>query len=180
MKLLLRILGALGVVALLGAVGLYVYAGTLPTTWHVSVSRDLAAPPEAIGPLVATPASWSRWMNGPPADAHGTTFTPSGPAAGPGAGQAWEGPGTHGKMEIATVDSAGITYTMVMEDSQTPAHGSIAWTAHGTGTTVTWTDEGDFSGVSLGGIFVGMMEKGLTEHIGLALDELGKVAAKQE
>jgi uncharacterized protein YndB with AHSA1/START domain len=159
-----------------GTGGLYAWSLTLPTSWHVEKSRTIAASPADIYALVNSPAEWNGWLAGPDGG-KGMTTTSFGPKSGVGAGHTWEGPGTHGRMEITASDAAtGIRYAMTMEDSQTPASGSIAWAAEGEMTRVTWIDEGDFAGLPFAGLFVKPMESGLGTHFVSALAELDRLA----
>lgn len=167
------LLGLVGVVfaALLVTVA---YGYTLPTDWHVERSVDVAAIPADFHHLLDTPAGWDRWLTPP---ASGLKTEPFGPEAGVGAGHSWQGQGTYGRMEITeSSPDLGIAYSMTMEESETPATGTIHYRVEGDHTRITWQDNGDFRDMPLGAFMVGAMEEQLGAHMESALAILKKQA----
>jgi hypothetical protein len=101
------------------------------------------------------------------------TYTFGEKRRGPGASYTWDGPGSHGRVTLTASDETGVAYEMVMEDSETPAKGSIRLHPLGEATKVTWTDEGDMSAMGpIGGLVAPMMEGSLGPHFEGALTTL--------
>lgn len=172
-KVLLGILG----VGVAGVAAVLAYGASQPKTWRVERSVVVAAAPEDLLPLLADLEQWPKWAGGPDAAVGGMTYTFGPTRRGPGATYTWSGAGSHGSVTLDAVDASGVSYAMTMEDSATPAHGTLRLSAEGEGTRVTWTDEGDFSGMGpLGGLMVPMMEKSLGPHVEGALGALGGLA----
>jgi hypothetical protein len=170
------LLGLVGVVfaALLVTVA---YGYTLPTDWHVERSVEVAAIPSDFHAFVDTPGGWDRWLTPP---ASGLKSEPFGPESGVGAGHSWQGQGTYGRMEITeSSPDLGIGYSMTMEESETPATGTIHYRVEGDRTRITWQDNGDFQDMPLGGFMVEAMEKQLGAHMEAALGIL-KMQAEDE
>lgn len=139
MRWLLRIAGGLVLVAILVVVaGFFV-----PSTYRVERSLVIAAPPERLYPLVATPRrwpEWSMWNRRDPAMA----MTFFGPESGAGAGWSWvsrtEG---KGRMTFLTADPArGFTYELYFPDYESTSSGEIRFEPQPGGTRVTWTNVG--------------------------------------
>ncbi|MFZ5480143.1 MAG: SRPBCC family protein [Myxococcota bacterium] len=168
---------AVGGVLALGALvvgGAVAYGASQPKTWHVERSVIAAAAPQDVVPLLHDLARWQGWVG-----SDGMTFTLSDPSAGVGASYTWQSPGSHGKLTLTAADETGVAYEMTMEDSETPARGSVRVAPDGNATRVTWTDEGDFSAMGpLGGLMVPMMEKSLGPHFDGALKKLAGLAEK--
>ncbi|MDP2308807.1 MAG: SRPBCC family protein [Pseudomonadota bacterium] len=129
-----------------------------------------------VQPLLEDLEAWPKWAAGPEADAAGMTFTYGAIRRGVGATYTWKGPGSFGTVTITGSDPGGVTYDMVMEESATPAHGSLRLTPDGDRTRVTWVDEGEFGMGPIGGLMVPMMEAGLGPHFEGGLARLGPLA----
>jgi hypothetical protein len=174
MKLWKKILIGLGaVIALLIVVGLL-----LPSKWRVERSMTMAAKPESIVPLISDLKRWKDWAawNNEMDPTMQTTY--NGPPSGPGASMSWKGDKMgFGTLTLTEVDvQKGIKYEMKMEEQQTPAHGSFSFAPEGTGTKVTWVDEGDMGWFIPGRYFIPMLEKQLGEHFEIGLSKLKALA----
>lgn len=169
---------AMGASALmaLGVIGVVGYGYTLDPVWHVERSALIGASTADIHPYVESPANWKRWAMGQMAADSGTKIETFGPEAGPGSGYSWEGTGSNGRLTLdSSAQATGVAYTMVMEGTDRPAHGSIRYAPEGEGTRVTWSDEGDF-GKPFGGFMVSVMAQQLGDHLDRSLATLGGLA----
>ncbi|MEZ4448200.1 MAG: SRPBCC family protein [Nannocystaceae bacterium] len=176
MKILKRILiGLVALVALLLVVGLF-----LPSKWRVERTIAIGATPEAIAPLLATPRRWADWAawNNQMDPTLVTTY--GGPETGVGASMTWKGESMgHGTMTITSVAPTVITYDLVLEENQTPAHGTFSLSVEGDKTMVTWLDEGDMGMFIPGRYFRPLLEKMLGEHFELGLKKLQPLAESE-
>lgn len=173
MKILKRVLlGVVGLVALLLVIGLF-----LPSKWQVERAITIAATPEAITPLIATPRRWAEWAawNNDMDPTMVTTY--GGPESGAGASMSWTGEkmGT-GTLTIASVTPTSVTYDMVMEAQETPSHGAFTLSVEGDKTRVVWRDEGEMGMFIPGRYFVPIMESMLGEHFEIGLQKLQPLA----
>jgi uncharacterized protein YndB with AHSA1/START domain len=141
MRWLIRILGGLAVAAAL----LVVVGFLLPGTYRIERSVVIAAPPERIYALVATPRRWQEWSVWNRRDpAMAMTFF--GPESGAGAGWTWDSK-TEGKgrMTFVTADPAkGFTYELFFPDVESTSTGDIRFEPQGDATRVTWSNAGSF------------------------------------
>ena len=123
---------------------LLAYAATRPDTFRLERSASIAAPPEAIYPLINDFHAWRRWSPYEKLDAD-LKRTYSGAPSGVGAAYAWEGAKAGaGRMEIAeAVPSSRIAISL---DFSKPfeAHNIAEFTLVPTagGTNVTWAMTG--------------------------------------
>ncbi|MCK6529914.1 SRPBCC family protein [Myxococcota bacterium] len=174
------VVGAVAGVGLLGAVGLVLYARTLPTRWRVEVAETIAASPQDLFPLLDSPKEWPAWLAGDGQGMEEAKYTYFGPERGPGAGYTWEAPKTEGRMTITEADPAtGIAYEMSMEGDAAPAWGSLRFAPEGDGLRLTWIDEGDLGGLVVGGLLVGTMEASLSTHFRAAATKLKGLAEER-
>lgn len=171
MKFVARLAAILAILVLALGVGVYAYARSLPSTWHVVAEAKADAPRAKVIGALMTPAEWSHWMNVGAVGAE-VTYETFGPTTGVGAGQTWSSPGTFGRMEISGLVEGGIEYKMTMEASETPAHGSIRYMEDASGAKLVWTDDGDMTGMPLAGLMATVMEKSLAPQLGHALEQL--------
>jgi len=163
---------------LLVLVGLLVLATgaalVMPSKWHVEKSVSVKARPETIYAAVADLKQWETWAAWNKSMDPSAKWDFSGAAVGQGAVMSWTGEkmGT-GKLTLTKGDpQTGVSYEMTMERMQTPAKGTIGFTAEGEGTKVTWVDDGDFGMFLPGRFFVGMMERTLGEQFQEGLNRL--------
>ncbi|MEZ4382946.1 MAG: SRPBCC family protein [Nannocystaceae bacterium] len=173
MKIIKRILlGLLALVALLLVIGLF-----LPSTWHVERTVTVAAPPEAIAPLIVEPRQWAQWA------AWNNEMDPTmvteyaGPPSGVGASMRWHGESMgQGTMVITKVEPGRVEYDMSLEEQGTPAHGQFLLEPAGGATKVTWIDEGDVGWFVPGRYLIPVLESMLGDHFQIGLDKLRPLA----
>lgn len=167
------LIGLGGLVALFALVGFF-----LPSRWHVKREVVIKAKGETIVPLLADLRKWQDWMPWNKQMDPQAQWNYSGKESGVGATMSWKGPRLGmGTLTLTQADAAkGIAYEMKMEESQTPAQGSIRFTAQADGTKVTWVDEGDMGMNIPGRYFIPLMEKMLNDHFQMGLDHLKGLA----
>ncbi|MBN1203933.1 MAG: SRPBCC family protein [Myxococcaceae bacterium] len=179
MKRVLKIVG-LGLVAL---VAVFVVVGLfLPRQWRVEQTLLIDAEPEHLHPLVSDLKEWQSWAAWNKEMDPQVKWEYGGPASGEGAWWSWSGPQMgHGKMTITKSDVASGVWVdeMIETDKEVNARGSITWTRQGQGLQVKWVDEGTLPPV-IGGYFVGMIEKMLSEHFQTGLKNLKAAAEKRQ
>lgn len=111
----------------------------LPERRLVERSREIAAPPERIWPLIAEPrrwTAWSPWYAKDPA----MTLTYDGTASGAGAQWRWDSASQgRGQMRFDSAEAPRrLGYTLVFEDMGTQATGEFRLEPAGAGTRVVW------------------------------------------
>jgi len=156
MKWFARIgLGLLAVVAVVLAVGML-----LPSGFKVERSVNFAAAPDRIYPLIADPREWKRWSVWNKRDP-AMTMQYSGPASGTGARWTWmstsEG---NGEMEFTrAVANERLDYALSFPDMGMQSKGQLRLQPLGSGTRVTWTNEGDMGANPLNRYFGLFMDR---------------------
>ena len=157
MRWFIRIAG--GVVL---AVVLFVLAGFLvPAGYRVERSVVIAAPPDHVYPLIATPRRWKEWSMWNRRDpAMAMTFF--GPESGAGAGWSWDSKSEgKGRMTLLTADpSTGLTYELFFPDYGMTSTGALRLDAQDGGTKVTWSNVGRFG------------NNPLTHYMAVAMDRM--------
>jgi uncharacterized protein YndB with AHSA1/START domain len=129
----------LAVLALLLAGGLL-----LSSTFKVSRSVTVNAPPQKVYALVADPRRWKEWSVWNLRDP-AMQVTYSGPASGKGAGWAWKSK-TEGDGAMTFTDAVEgqrVAYELFFPDFGTTSKGDFSFVAAGAGTQVTWLMNGD-------------------------------------
>lgn len=139
---------ALAALLLIAAAGILVYAATLPTTFRVSRSIRIAAPPDAIFGMINSLSgfrSWEPFSRKDPA----IKITYAAPDSGKGAAYNWQGNGQVGEGRVEIVDSkVPVSVTMKL-DMLKPmeAHNTVVFllepTDGGGATLLTWTMTGE-------------------------------------
>lgn len=182
---------AMGLLALLSlavlAVGFF-----LPSTWIAEAEIHIDAPTDAVHPLVHRADGWLAWTPGPETGVE--TF---GPDSGVGSGYRWDDPG-YGKGEFTltrdTVTGTPLTgttltgeagsgairevgYEVEVEGGSIRIQGFLTLTPEGTGTRVTWREEGDFGWNPLLGYLSGRMAELQGEQL---LQSLGTLKERVE
>lgn len=155
-----RLLKTLGVAVLIGAFVLLPLAASRPTALHVERSASIAAPAEAIFPLIEDFRRWEPWSPYEGRDPN-MKRTYSGPPSGPGAVYAWEGNRDIGKGRMEIAESAPPSRVTLKLDFSEPfeAHNTVVFTLvpEGDATRVTWAMDGENSFVAkLLGLFIDM------------------------
>lgn len=161
------------VVGLVLAIGL-----VLPSKYRVERSTSVQAPPEAVYRHVANLRRWQEWA---PWDAKRdpiSVWLYSGPEEGKGARRIWGGKdvGT-GSLSLMEADpKTGVAYNVVTVAGPYLAHGRFSFAPEGSGTRVTWVDEGDLGGNPLMHYLVPLVRSRLGADMEEGLARLAKVA----
>ena len=125
-----------------GILVLYLLLGfLLPGTWEAKAEAAFPYPPSEVFPYLNRMDLWVQWN--PPPESGVETM---GPEAGVGAGIGWDDPQYgEGQLQIvaSTVDSL-VEYDVKIEGGSLQIHGSLALLSQGTGTLISWLEQGDF------------------------------------
>ena len=139
MKILLKILAGLAVLALL----LVIVAFFLPRQYRVERSLVFKAKPEAILAPCADLREWRAWGVWYQRDPQLKT-TYSTPPTGVGSWVSWESKQEgNGKMTMLTIDPTKIVYSLEFPDFGMKSTGVMVLAPEGDGYRLTWSDEGD-------------------------------------
>ncbi|HEX6985208.1 MAG TPA: SRPBCC family protein [Planctomycetaceae bacterium] len=162
-------------------IGVYVYGLTLPNEWRVEESVVVAAPPEAVYPLLATPKRWAEWSAWSAERDPSLKFAYDGPEAGKGASFSWLGERLgHGKIVLTEAKPGeSIRYELVLQGETFSENGRIALEPTEEGTRVTWTDGGELDG-TLGRLFRERLEASVAAEFAASLERLKGVAEGSE
>ena len=136
-KVVLAIVGVLAVVLVVGGL-------MLPSTFTVTRTADIAAPPDKVYALVAAPREWNRWAVWHQRDP-GMKIDYTGPASGAGAGWSWKSASEgSGKMDFTTAEPPRrVAYTLLFTDFGTASTGEFRIDPTPGGSRVTWVMNGD-------------------------------------
>jgi uncharacterized protein YndB with AHSA1/START domain len=126
------------------AVVLVVGGYLLPSGYRVERSVVVNAAPEKVFPFVSDPRAWAKWTVWNRRDP-AMKMTYGGPASGQGAKWSWvsktEG---SGDMEFTRAEAPKIIeYSLSFPEFGTKSKGALVFAAEGSGTRVTWSNEGD-------------------------------------
>lgn len=175
MKWLKRVVVAVvGLVALLLVIGLL-----LPSGFKVQRSMQIAAPPAKVYPLIADPRQWKNWSVWNQRDP-AMQMQYSGADSGAGAKWSWQSKTEgNGAMEFtAAVPNERIVYALSFPDMGMTSRGELQLVPEGTGTRVTWTNEGDMGGNPINRYFGVMMDSLVGPDFEAGLNNL-KAAAER-
>lgn len=144
----------------------------LPREWAVERSILINATPERIAPFVIDLKRWQEWSVWTKAMDPLLRNAFEGPADGVGAKWLWLGPTLgRGRIEIVAADNKrGVELDEAIESETVNAHATIAFTAEGSQTRVTWIDRGTLP--PLGGLFLGNVEVTLGKNFETSLVKL--------
>jgi hypothetical protein len=161
------------VVGLVLAIGL-----VLPSKYRVERSTVLQAPPEAIYRHVANLQRWQEWAPWNAKRYPGSQWTFGGPAEGVGAVRSWRGEDVgQGTLSLTQADpNTGVAYELSMAQGRYLAQGRISFAPEGSGTRVTWVDEGGIGGNPLAHYLVPLIRSRLGADMEEGLTRLAKVA----
>ena len=165
-----RILGSLaGLLVLVLAVGF-----ALPGTWSAERSVVLAAPPEALYPLMEAPSSWRKWTAWPDSG-----LVAEGPERGEGAGLRWDDPELgDGRFEIVeAIPLQRVRYRVEVEGGAMHTQGVLTLVQETGGTRVSWREEGDFGWNPLMAYWAWFMERVQGRELEKALARLDSMAS---
>lgn len=168
MRILFRIFGGLAAVLIL-----FLTVGVLlPGTWSAKGAADLQAPPREVFPYLNDLARWDAWT--PWGDVE-STF--DGETAGVGARRSWDHPNLgSGSITITeSVDDRLVRYRVVVEDGALSVEGAFVLEAAGGGSTVTWSETGDFGWNPLMGYTALTMPKSQSAQLQQGLAELQRL-----
>ncbi|MDP1829695.1 MAG: SRPBCC family protein [Archangium sp.] len=152
----------------------------LPRTWRVERHVVINATPARIHPLLFDLKRWQEWSVWTRALDPMLRNTYEGPQDGVGAKWMWLGP-TMGRGQIVITASdplRGVELDESIESEVVNARASLAFTAEGDATRVTWVDEGTLPPV-VGGFFRGTVEDRLGAHFATSLEKLKAVVEAQ-
>jgi len=128
---------ALAAVLLLGGL-------MLSSSFTVTRTVQVKAPPEKVYALVAEPRRWKEWSVWNTRDP-AMQITYSGPPAGAGAAWEWKSESQgDGKMTFTAAEPAQhVAFDLYFPDFGTTSQGELRFTAAGGGTRVAWTMNGN-------------------------------------
>ena len=142
---MLRIIGILFAVTIVGVAGVLAFAATKPNSFRVQRATSIKAPPEKIFPLLNDLhnfASWSPYEKKDPA----MKRTHSGAPSGKGAVYEWDGDKNVGRGRLVIADSTPPSKVTLDLDMLAPlkAHNIVEFTLEPKGdmTHVTWAMNG--------------------------------------
>lgn len=166
------LIGVLGLVAVIVGGGFL-----LPNVVTVTRSVSIAAPPDAVYPLVATPRRWPSWSPWNARDPK-MTITYSGPEMGAGAKWEWksasEGDGSMVMTQAIAPNDVAFELTIV--GMGPPSHGTFAIRPEGNGSRVEWQMTSEMGMGPIGGWFGLMFRPMLTKDFDAGLAGLKKQA----
>ncbi len=153
----------------------------LPRYVSVSRSRQLAASPEALYPIVATPAEWPKWSPWNKRDPN-MTVTFSGPAMGEGARWDWksESQGDGGMVFTDATPLQRLGYELTIVGMGPPSYGEFVFTPNPEGTLVTWDMTADMGNTPMGRWFGLYMPTMLRKDFDEGLAALDAYAASKQ
>lgn len=172
--MLKKILIAFATVAgLVLAIGL-----VLPSKYRVERSTVLQAPPEALYRHVASLQRWQEWAPWNVKRYPGSQWTFGGPEEGVGAVRSWSGEDVgQGTLSLTEADpKTGVVYEVSVAQGRYLARGRISFAPEGSGTRVTWVDEGGIGGNPLAHYLVPLLRSRLGADMEEGLARLAKVA----
>ena len=156
MRWLKRIaLTLVAIVVLLLGIGLI-----LPSTFKVQRSIDVSAAPDKIYPLIADPREWKKWSAWNTRDP-AMKIAYSGPPSGNGAKWTWESTSEgSGEMTFtAAVPNQRIDYSLFFPDFGMRSAGEMKLEPAGSGTRVTWANQGDVGANPINRYFAQAMDR---------------------
>ena len=135
--------------AVIGAIALALVIGGFfaPSSFLVSRTTVINAPPKKIYDLVVEPRQWSRWSVWNQRDP-AMKITYKGPPFGMGAKWEWESKSEgSGSMEFTHVEpDRAVEYSLWFPAYNMKSTGALRLEASGEATRITWTNAGDVGG----------------------------------
>ena len=171
---MLKILAIIGLLIVLGAAALVIYAATRPDHFRVARSKAIMAPPEKIFPLINDLHRFNEWNPFAKGDPN-LKIAYSGPDSGEGAIHSWDSTGRSGKGRLKITDISPPSKIAMQLDILKPieGHNNVLFTLqpNGNATEVTWamTGKTPFIGkmmslfLSMDRMVGGEFEKGLAD-----------------
>ena len=171
---MLKVIGIIAALVVVGVIGVLAYAATIPDTFRVQRSISIKAPPQKIFPLINELKTMNEWN--PFAKQDPTIrLTYSGPASGKGAANDWDSDGKAGKGRLEITDSTPPSQVTMRLDMAKPMEGHntvmFALEPQPDGTSVTWSMTGGMpfiakvicTFVSMDRMIGGEFDKGLAD-----------------
>ena len=158
-----------------GAIGLLLLAlligFLLPGSWEVERSAVLLARPAVVFPWLDDPHRWDQWA--PLGDVEAAF---SGPARGADASRRWTHPevGDGVFTIVSTIPDREVRYRVEVQEGRMVTEGILRLTAEGTGTRVTWQEQGDFGRNPLLGYMARSMDRMQGAQMEGSLSRLGE------
>ena len=149
----------------------------LPGRWDVERSAVVAAPPAAVFPWLDDPHRWDQWA---PLGEVIATF--SGPPRGAGASRRWTHPEVGDGMFtiLSTILDREVRYRVEVQGGRMVTEGTLRLSAEGTGTRVTWQEQGDFGRNPLFGYLARSMDRMQGAQMEGSLARLGEQVREAE
>ena len=175
MSILIKI--AAGLALLLGLIALI--GLTLPKNFRIERSVVINAPAAKIYPLIAEPKKWPQWAVWNQRDPN-MQMQFSGATAGAGAKWSWRSKSEgNGAMEFTAAEpDKQIAYQLTFADFGMVSRGTLSLLASGTGTKVSWTNEGEFGVNPFIRYFGLMMDSMVGKDFDAGLTNLKQLAEK--
>lgn len=145
----------------------------LPGTWSAERSALLDVLPAEVYPWVDSPAGWRAWTTWPDSG-----LVADGPARGTGARLVWNDDELgRGSFEIVQTEADSVVrYRVLVQGGAMHTEGTLWLRPEGTGTRVSWREEGDFGANPLMGYWARFMERAQGTELEKALTRLGELA----
>ncbi len=175
MSILIKIVAGLATfIALLALIGM-----VLPKNFRIERSIVIAAPAGKIYPLIADPHMWPKWGVWNQRDPN-MKMDFSGSASGAGAKWSWQSKSEgNGAMEFTAADpDKRIAYQLTFADFGMVSSGALTLAPSGAGTTVSWTNAGEFGGNPFMRYFGLMMDRMVGKDFDAGLNNLKQLAEK--
>ena len=162
-----RVLGGAALI-LIGILGLGV---AMSSSWEAEASDVIDAPVQDIMAYLDSPEGWRAWTPWPD-----SVFPTDGPARGQGAGMAWDDPELgDGSFTLTQVTATGVQYHVEVNGGAMVTDGTIELAAEGSGTRVTWREEGDLGRNPLMGFWALSMDRAQTDELVKGVRRLGEL-----
>ena len=141
----MKILKRIFIVIVVIIVALLIFAAFLPSSYKVVRSTVINAPPEAISSQIADFHNWDNWS--PWIHVDSTEKYTYNDTIGKGGHMEWTGEMIgSGNMSITEVTTDSVKYNLVFKEPwESVSNGAFCFSKTETGTTVTWTNEGNLS-----------------------------------
>ncbi|HCR04060.1 MAG TPA: hypothetical protein DIU18_02595 [Gemmatimonadetes bacterium] len=149
----------------------------LPSRWDVERSAVVSAPPAAVFPWLDNPQRWDQWA---PLGEVIATF--SGPPRGAGASRRWTHPevGDGVFTILSTILDREVRYRVEVQGGRMVTEGTLRLSVEGTGTRVTWQEQGDFGRNPLLGYLARSMDRMQGAQMEGSLARLGEQVSEAE
>jgi uncharacterized protein YndB with AHSA1/START domain len=139
----------------------------------------MSASPEKIYPYIADPREWKKWGVWNQRDPN-MKMEYSGAQSGAGAKWTWESKSEgSGTMEFPRAEAPGLVeYTLYFPEFASRSGGKLTLTPSGTGTKISWTNEGSLGNNPINRYFGLMMDKMLGGDFDAGLKNLKALVEK--